>query len=205
MRYFPVHLDLKGRRVVVVGGGKVAFRKIQELLESEAQVTVVAPGVSEEIEILSRREKIRLYQRAFRPGDLRGSWLAIAATDDRQLHKKISKMAQKSHLWLNVVDDTELCTFIFPAVVARGSFVVTVGTGGASPALARKVREDLEKKFGEEYGRLAHLMARLRKIIPPDKKRSEKFNRFVRSPVLYHLRKGDTRAVKQLVRGYFGI
>ena len=139
--YYPAYLNITGRRTVVIGGGEVAERKVAQLLASGADVTLVSPDATPELERLASESHVRWIRRAYAPGDLAGAWLAIAATDDSDLHRSIHAEAEREKTLLNVVDVTELCGFIAPSIVQRGLVTIAVSTGGASPALARKLRE----------------------------------------------------------------
>ncbi len=161
--YYPVFLDLKDKLCVIIGGGKIGEHKIRPLLECGARVTVVSPEVTEGIEEAARRGDITLLRRKYEEGDLKGSALAIAATDQRPVNKVIAAEAERERVVLNVVDDAELCTFIAPAIVKKGAVTVALSTGGASPALARKLREALESSDVLEYAELADVLSAARK------------------------------------------
>ena len=140
-QYYPAYLNIAGRRAVVIGGGEVAERKTAQLLASGADVTLVSPDATPELERLASEGRVRWIRRVYAPGDLAGAWLAIAATDDTEVHRGVHAEAEREKTLLNVVDVADLCGFIAPSVVQRGPVTVAVSTGGASPALARKIRE----------------------------------------------------------------
>ena len=142
--FYPVFLNLTGRRCVIIGGGQIATGKISKLLDSGANIIVISPDVTEEIRNLSDNGFTELYLRKYQVGDIDGAFLVIAATNDRVVNQKIFEDAEKSGVLLNAVDDMPHCSFIAPSVVERGSVTVAISTGGASPALARKLRETLE-------------------------------------------------------------
>ncbi len=174
--YYPVFLDLKGRRCVVIGGGEVGERKIEALLTSGAQVTVISPQVTPRVEALAREGGVTWEQRRYQTGDLKGAFLAIAGTDDKTVNTDVASEAKRLNLLLNVVDVTHLCTFIAPAIVRRGEVTVAISTGGLSPALARRLREELEKGDALAWADAAPLLAEVRKdvrsrglVIPPDR------------------------------------
>ena len=172
---YPVYLDLTGRDVLVVGGGPVAARKVTGLLESGAHVTVVAPRFCAELDESMRVEAVTSFQRRYRRSDLSGKWLVTAATDDPELNKAISEDAARANVFCNVVDGPELCSFQVPAVCRRGWLQLAVSTGGASPALAKRIRMELEKTYGEQYGALLEglrgLREHLRRKYPQDQAR----------------------------------
>ena len=160
--YYPVFLDLKGRPCVVVGGGEVAERKIAGLLECGARITVVSPEVTHGIRANADAGEIQWEAREYAEGDLKGAFLAIASTDDEGVNRAVFEEASRDRVVLNVVDRTALCSFIAPAVVRRGEVTVALSTGGASPALARKLRETLEKSEVLEYASLAGVLSSAR-------------------------------------------
>ena len=158
VRYYMACVDLRGRSVLVVGGGAVAVEKVHGLLDCEADVTVVAPRVDDEL----RRLPLRVEQRMFREDDVDGRLLVVAATDDRAVNARVSRAAAERSLLCNVADDPELCSFILPAIVRRDPILVGVSTGGASPALAQRIRSDIAALVGPEHAALARRLAALR-------------------------------------------
>lgn len=160
--YYPVMLRLEGQRCLVVGGGGVAARKVRGLLQAGAQVVVVAPSLEETLQNQAERGEIEWLPHACRSADLTGSRLVIAATDDRQTNEWVAAEAGRLGLWVNVVDRPDLCDFVMPAVLRQGRVVVSVSSGGSSPALARELRDRLEEVVGPEYGRLAAMLGGLR-------------------------------------------
>jgi len=159
---YPVNLDLRGRRVVVIGAGEVAFRKVPRLLKGGASVTVVSPKACRGIRELARENRILLLEKPFQAEDLEGAALVMAATDDEAVNALVSAEAGKRGIWINVVDRPALCTFTVPALLRRGDLSVAVATEGRCPALARALRENLERDFGPEYGPLTALAGALR-------------------------------------------
>ena len=204
MRYFPINLDVRGRTVVMIGGGETAVRKIESLLEAGAKVIVYDPRPLPLVRQMAARKKIRWIGRAWRPGDLGKSFLAVAATDDPGTHRAVRSEARKKGILLNVVDSPEFCDFVFPAYLKRGEFLVTVSTGGASPALARKVREELENIFGPEYKTLVDLMGKLRETQEKLPRRGELLTELIHSPVLAYIRRRDRGGLDRLLKLIFG-
>lgn len=162
MGYYPVFLEMAGRPVVVIGGGDVALRKVRGLLEAGARVTVVSPGLVPELATLRDAGRIRCVGREYRPGDLAGYTLAVVATDDGAVNAAVAQEGRQRGVWINAVDDPQNCDFIMPAVVRRGELVIAISTGGGSPALARKLREELEARFVGDYALLLELVAQVR-------------------------------------------
>lgn len=159
---YPIYADLTGRAVLVVGGGVVAARKVGALLKRQIRVTVVAPEICPELQKLTDHSGLMIHQRSYRTGDLAKHWLVIAATDDSQLNQKVFAQAAEARIFCNVVDQPQLCTFQVPAVVRQGLLQIAISTGGASPALARKIRQKLEGQFGPAYGELLEGLLELR-------------------------------------------
>ena len=143
MNYFPVFLDLSGQKVLIVGGGEVSLRKISLLERSGASLSVVAPEVAPGILERAAAGKLRLDIREFMPGDLDGARLVIVATSRRALNRWIAKLSESRNIPVNVVDDREASRFIVPAIIDRDPVLVAISTGGASPVLARRLRERL--------------------------------------------------------------
>jgi siroheme synthase-like protein len=163
VKTYPVYLvGLKHKHAIVVGGGSVAARKVNDLLEADAHVTVISPTLTAELRALDEAGFINVIARPYREGDLRQAFLAIAATNDPDVNRRVWQEAEQCGCLLNSVDDPAHCHFIVPAVVRRKDVVITVSTGGTSPALARRLRERLEMLVGPEYGELAALLAELR-------------------------------------------
>ena len=131
-------------RCVVIGAGIIAQRKVEQLLEANASITLVSPEATDELVALASAGKIRWVERKYARGDLAGAFLAIAATDDTRTNREIHHEAEIEKTLLNVVDVTELCDFIAPSVVKRGAVTIAISTAGSSPALARKIRELME-------------------------------------------------------------
>jgi precorrin-2 dehydrogenase/sirohydrochlorin ferrochelatase len=156
---YPANLLVRGRRVVVVGGGRIAARKIEPLLEAGALVEVVSPQVGTEVRAWADAGRLVLHERAFRAGDLEGAWLALTATDDPVVNTAVHAAGEAGRVWVNSADDPANCSFTLMSVIRRGDLVVTVGTGGRSPALAAQLRRRLEEEIGPEYETLLDLLA----------------------------------------------
>jgi precorrin-2 dehydrogenase / sirohydrochlorin ferrochelatase len=166
VKTYPVCLvGLEHRLSVVIGGGKVAARKVRALLEAGARVTVVSPDAVPELRRLSQAEQIHHIPRAYCDGDLAGAFVVVVATDDPAVNHAAWLEAERLGCLVNVADDPAHSNFIVPAVLRRGELTLAVSTGGASPALARVLREQLESGIGSEYGALAELLADLRPVL----------------------------------------
>ena len=160
--YYPLFLNVAGRRCVVVGGGEVASRKAEMLLEFGAEVLAISPEFCPELEEMARGDGVTLLRRPYQAGDLKGARVAVAATDDNETNQAVVREAREGGALVNVVDDAAASDFIVPSYVHRGDVTVAVSTAGRSPALARKLRTRLEEQFGPEYAALALLLGEVR-------------------------------------------
>ncbi len=165
MKSYPINLvGLEKKRCVVVGGGDVALRKVQSLLDAGAlQVIVISPRLDDGLSQLQRQGRIEHIARGYRPGDLKGAFLVIATTDDPEVNSSVSHEAEAEGILLNVVDDPDRCNFIVPSTLRRGDLVIGVCTGGQSPALAAGLRRKLERTLGSEYSGFLELAGDLRR------------------------------------------
>jgi precorrin-2 dehydrogenase/sirohydrochlorin ferrochelatase len=208
MKYYPVFLRVAGRRCVVIGGGTIATRKVESLLAAGACVAVISPSLTADLAARAARGEIEHVARAYRPGDLAGAVLAYAATDDETVHAAVACEAEAAGVLLNVVDRPQLCTFIAPSILRRGDLTVAVSTSGGSPALARRVREDLERSLGPEYERALDVLGRLRRHLQTRAVSSAERQRIltglVGSDLLDRLRAPDADAVDRLLAEYAG-
>ena len=158
----PVNLLVRGRRVVVVGGGRVAARKIEPLLDLGAEVVVVAPQIVDEIRGWAGAGRCELVERAFRPDDVGGAWLVFSATGEPGVNAAVLAAGEAAGIWVNGADDPANCSFTMMSVVRRADVVVAFGTGGRSPALSAHLRRLLTEELGPEYEVLLELLAEAR-------------------------------------------
>jgi len=161
-RYYPIFLDIKDKACVVVGGGMVAYRKIESLLDAGAKVTVISPDIIPDV---SAMPGIKIRHRQYKPRDLKDAFLVIAATNNEKENKAVSKEALSRHIFCNVIDQTDLCSFIVPSVVEKGLIKIAISTGGASPSLAGKLRKRIDRLVGEEYETLARILDKIRPLV----------------------------------------
>ena len=197
---YPAILLLDGRLAVVIGGGQVSARKVRTLREAGAKVRLVADSVTSKLRDLADAGEIELVERRYVPGDLGGAVVAVAATDDEEVNRGVYAEAMEAGIPVNVVDNTALCTFIAPSIIRRGDLVVAISTGGAAPALAVRIRERLEREFGEEYARFLALTAELRETVdvPGDQdERAKAWYRVIDSDVFDLVRAGDMDAARE--------
>ena len=160
--YYPVFIDVSDRQCVVIGGGSIGEEKVHKLLDCGARLVVISPDVNAGVRELAGSGGVTWVQRDYEPGDLKGAFIAIAATDDNKVNRLIADEANERNVLLNVVDVTHLCTFIAPSVARRGDVTIATSTGGASPALARKFREELSGSRLLEYADLTPLLSEAR-------------------------------------------
>ncbi len=203
MRYYPVNLDLRDRRCVVVGGGQVAERKTLSLLEAGAGVTVVSPSLTPTLADLAASGKVLQVPALFQESHLTGAHLVIAATNDLTVNRAVAQLCRKKGILVNVTAPPEESSFIVPSVVERGDLVIAVSTSGASPALSRSIRQELEEQYGPEYGllltRLAAVRKRLQEKVGSEKIRREVLEAIIGSGVLDLLRKGKSHEADHLI------
>ena len=163
--FYPVFLNLEGRRCVVIGGGQVAEGKVLKLIDSGAKITVISPDATPAIRDAANRGDIEFNRREYQAGDLQGAFLAIAATNNRVVNQEIFEEAENLGILLNAVDDPTRCSFIAPSVVERGPVTLAISTGGASPALARKLRETLANSPALDWADATSVLAKARQMI----------------------------------------
>jgi precorrin-2 dehydrogenase / sirohydrochlorin ferrochelatase len=194
MKYFPVYLELRERPCVVIGGGSVAERKALSLLEAGAAVTIVSPTLTQKLQELSISGKINHLQKAYEEKDLSGEFLVIAATNSPELNTSVAQACKKRHVLVNVAVPPEESSFIVPSVVERGELLIAVSTSGASPALSRKIRQELEEKYGPEYelylNKLSAIRKRIMEEIHDAERRRQVFQLIVESDVFDLLNQG---------------
>ncbi len=208
MKYYPVHLDINNRKVLVVGGGSVGTRKVKTLLDCGARVTVVSPEVSRQLRELAASGDIILAERSYQSEDLTGVFVVIGATDDETLNQQISSDADRLNTLCNIADRPEVCNFILPSIVQRDDLVITISTSGQSPALAKKLRKTLENQFGEEYGTLLQLMGAIRKKLLQQAHKPEAhkplFEQLINSDLIVMTQAGKTEEIDRLLFDILG-
>lgn len=207
-RFYPILVDLQGKKALVVGGGKVAQRKIETLLEHGATVQVVAKELTASLEELRRAGRIEFLGEEFSETFVDGVFVVFAATDDASLNRRVSRTAQQRSLLVNAVDQPADCNFIVPSVLSRGDLLIAVSTSGKSPAFARKVRVELERSFGEEYGLFLNLMGNLRKEILrlglSQEENKSTFEDLVTSDLLTAIREKNWDLASQIIEKVLG-
>lgn len=200
---YPVALRLQGQLCIVIGGGTVAFRKVESLLEAGAQVRVISPEVTPRLAELADGGRLEVVLRPYRSGDLEGAFLVISAANDTAVNREVAGECGRRGIMLNAVDDPENCTFYVPACVRRGDLLIAISTGGKSPMLARKIREGLQEQYGPLFGPYLELAGEIRHNIirnVQDPARKKALLEALASPeVLDAVRAMDTQKMEELV------
>jgi precorrin-2 dehydrogenase/sirohydrochlorin ferrochelatase len=206
--YYPVYLDLKAKKCVVVGGGEVAERKVQALLAAGAEVCLISPVVTPQISELGKAGKLTFINREYHCGDLEGACLVIGATDNEAINRRVAQDAEQAGILVNIVDVPKLCNFIVPSKVQRGDLVLSISTGGKSPALTKKIRQQLEQLYGAEYAEHVALLGKCREQvlqrIPDIAKRRQIFQALVDSELIDLLKQGNKDKIRKLVAEIVG-
>jgi siroheme synthase-like protein len=199
---YPVNLLVAGRRCVVVGAGRIAARKIAALVDAGAAVHVVAPEVGDEVRGWADAGTVTLDERPFSPTDLDDAWLATAATGDPAVDAEVYRAGEERRVWVNAADDPASCSFTLMSVVRRGDLVVTVGTGGRSPALAAYLKDRLTAELGPEWETLLELLSEAREAMRADGRSTEDadWRRALDSGMLELVRNGRTAEAKELLQ-----
>ncbi len=181
MKYYPVNLDVKNRKCLIVGGGRVGTRKVITLLDCGAIIIVVSPVASEKLLELADNSMITMKKRPYQASDLDGMFLVFGTTDDEELNRQISADAEKLNMLCNIADRPNVCNFILPSIVNRGDLVISISTSGKSPAFAKKLRKELEKQFDVEYTEFLRLMGAIREKLLSENTSRKRTNIFLNS------------------------
>jgi siroheme synthase-like protein len=208
--FFPVYLNLRGKRVVVIGGGTVAERKVTSLLGTGASITVISPELTPHLVSMATENTIEWKRRAYQPGDCSGAALAFSATNVPEVNRAVWDETNAAGILLNTADQPDLCDFIMPAVVRRGDLAVAVSTGGTSPALAATLREEISDLIGPEYEHLLELLAKVRPAIQKrfddESERKALHYRIIKSNLITLLkqqdRDGAVRLLQELIEDF---
>jgi len=205
LKYYPVFLDIKDKKCVVVGGGEVAARKAERLLDCCAKVFVISPKLSPELSALKEKNLISHIATEYTGDLIHGVALIIGATDDEKTNAAISLDARKKGIPVNIVDDPQKCDFILPSLVQRGDLAIAIGTGGKSPALARHLREELEAKYGEEYKIFLNILGNLRvKMVKNEGMGKDWFESMLAAGILDFIKEKNVEKVKKTVHEITG-
>jgi len=204
MKYYPVFWDVQDKKCVVVGGGEVALRKVERLLDCGAQVSIVSPKLLAELTSLKAENAIEHIAADYDIAYLAGAALIIGATDDEKTNAAISADARSLGIPVNIVDDPQKCDFILPSIVERGDLTIAIGTGGKSPALARYLREKIEDKYGIEYEILLNILGSLRAKMKESGKGKAWFESLLNAGILNLIREKKWPEVKKTVKEITG-
>ncbi len=208
MSFYPICLDLEAKPCIVVGGGRVAERKVIGLLSCSAQVSVISPMLSEELLKQHASGNIRWIEREYRKGDLARAFLVIAATDDEETQRQVYEEAAAGNILLNVADVPKRCNFILPATAKQGDLAISVSTAGKSPALARKIRMELEKRYGPEYRVLVDILGAIRPVVlaagQPQVENEKLFTSLLHDDMAEWIKNGDMGSLEKHFRQVLG-
>jgi precorrin-2 dehydrogenase/sirohydrochlorin ferrochelatase len=208
MKTYPIFAIIENKPCLVVGGGGVGERKVADLMAAGALVTVVSRTLTPELAALAERGEIRYLPEAFTEDMVEGMALVMAATDNPEVNAAVSAAAQARAIWVNVADEPQHCTFIVPAQVRRGELTLAISTGGASPALARQLREEFQQHLGPEYGPYLDLLQRVRTRLLTERRahpdNGPLFYRLVRSPLKEAVAQGDRARVLKVLHEVLG-
>lgn len=193
----------------MVGGGRVAQRKVKGLLACEAQLTVISPELTDELQAMWGRQEITWQERSYQDGDLQGAFLVIAATDDAKVQEMVHQEAEARNIILNVADVPDKCSFILPALIKRGDLTIAVSTAGKSPAMAKTLRQHLEQELGIEYAVLVDVLGLTRPEVlargRSQKENEDVFNRIIASDILERLKAKDWQGVEEILEAVPGL
>jgi precorrin-2 dehydrogenase/sirohydrochlorin ferrochelatase len=205
MSFYPVLLDLAGKKVLVVGGGQVAQRKVETLLECEAKIFIVSKLLTNKLNYMVEVGRIISLGTEFLPHHLDSVFMVIAATDDKGLNRRVSEESNRRGMLVNAVDQPADCNFIVPSVIRRGDLLVAISTSGKSPAMAKRIREQLEWQFGPEYEISLKLMGRVREAVLacglPQSENSRIFHAIAGSGIVEAIKAGEWNKVQALLDG----
>jgi precorrin-2 dehydrogenase/sirohydrochlorin ferrochelatase len=201
--YYPIYIDIEDRAVLIVGGGTVCARKAETMMRYGARVTIVSPEITDEIAAWEREGVLAVQRKMYAESDLEGASMVIASTDDQCVNARVARDCRRRCIPVNVVDVTHLCEFIVPAIVEKGSIQIAVSTGGKSPAIARTLKEELQRTIGPEFTEVNDLLGTLRKsakeVLPTDVDRKRFFDGIIATGILDMLREGRRREAFEAV------
>ncbi|MFH0775601.1 MAG: S8 family serine peptidase [bacterium] len=204
MNYYPIELNLEKKRCLVIGGGKVAERKAISLLTTGASVCIISPKITKRLKGYVAKKKIEHIEREYVSGDIKDTFLVIGATDDEKTNIQIAKDCRNLGILVNIVDSPLLSNFLVPATVVRGKLVISIGTSGNSPALAKKIKEEIGALYGPEYGELTELLGDLRQKvhqkINSESQRKLFWEKLINSDLLSLIKKKEKKKIEELVQ-----
>ena len=205
MKYYPVFLDIRGKKCVIVGGGEVAARKAERLLDCGARVSVISPKLTPELAELKEKNVISHIAAQYSDALIDGASMIIGATDDEKTNARIAHDARAKSIPVNIVDDPQKCDFILPSLVQRGDLTMAIGTAGKSPALARHLREKLEARYGSEYEIFLNILGKLREKMEKNAGVGQEwFKSLLAAGILDSIKDKDEKKVKEIVKKITG-
>ncbi len=200
-KFYPISIDIENVNCLVIGGGKVAERKVATLLSYGAKVTLICPDITVKLNVMAKKGEIRHLNKCYEKGDCKGMRIIIIATDSEPINREIAQEANSLNCLVNVVDQPDISNFIVPATLRQGDLHISISTNGQSPALARRIREKLEKEFGMEYAKFLELAGEVRRkaiaMIPDPEKRREFFFNLVDSDIIQLIQEGKDQEIKK--------
>lgn len=198
-KYYPIMLDIKEKKCVVIGGGNIAYRKVISLLEAGAKVTVISKEINEDIKLLLKDQVVECIEEKYDFKYINDCYLVYAATDDKEVNELVYSQCSEKNILVNVVDKPEICNFIVPSKLQRGNLTIAISTNGKSPMLSRKIRQDLEKVYDNRYELFLDIMGEVRKeafkVLINGKKRSEFYNKIIYSNYIDRLACEDKQKI----------
>ncbi|MGO9136189.1 MAG: bifunctional precorrin-2 dehydrogenase/sirohydrochlorin ferrochelatase [Syntrophales bacterium] len=203
MKYYPLFLDITDKRCVVIGGGDVAERKVERLLDFGASVAVVGKTLTPGLEAMKKAGRINHIAADYEKSFIDDAFLMIGATDHDDINAKIARDGKEKGILVNIVDDPDKCDFVLPSLIEQGDLLIAISTGGKSPALAKKLREEMEQRFGMEYQTLLEVMGQLReKFVVKGRSSDENrrlFEAVVHSDILKHIKDESWDKVRKII------
>lgn len=205
-KYYPIYLDIENKPVLIVGGGTVALRKVETLLEYGALVKVVSPQIIPELQDMVSKQKCEWIPREYAGEDIKDSLLVFSCTEKEEVNAQVARDAKAINVSINVVDDPDKCSFIVPSIMTRGDLTIAVSTGGSSPIVARQIRQELEEFYGDEIRLYLDLLRfwrqEAKQYLSPEK-RAQFFNKVTDGEVLNCLKQGQHDQAKEVVENCF--
>jgi len=203
--FYPINVNIEGKKCLVVGGGKTAERKVATLVRYGGKVVLVSPEATPRLRSYAQKRKIRWHKRRFKLTDVSGAFLVFSATDSETLNREIGQEAKKRTILVNVVDTPEDCDFISPSLVERGHLTISISTAGLAPLLSKHIRKDLEQYFGREYRRYTLLVAKVRRALLRDKtltaqEKKKKLKHLLSLPIIDQLARGNRVYYRALLK-----
>lgn len=175
MSFFPAYFNLKDKKILLIGGGFIALEKLEKLVDFTNNITVITEELSDEFLSFATKQDIAIKKRSYKRGDIDGYDIVIVATNGVKIHKEIYQESRSSRILVNSVDDTAYCDFIFPSYIKKGDLTISVSTSGASPAMAKKLRQYIEKLIPSNIAEFLQEMKGLRKTMPKGRERMQFF------------------------------